>query len=81
MVELDGSQMTIWRMHFTCCIPKATDMLSEGVILVIFPLQQWLHKCASVLHILPVLFNITCCLYNFYTGCLECSSFLSIFQD
>jgi len=43
-------QMTIWRMCRTCWIPKATNAHSEYVILIAFPLQQWLHKCTSVLH-------------------------------
>jgi len=42
-------QMTIWCMHIVCGMPKATDTLSGYVILIAFPLLQWLHKCASVL--------------------------------
>jgi hypothetical protein len=42
-------QMTIWRMRIACWIPKATDTHSEYVILIAFPLQQWLHNGASVL--------------------------------
>jgi hypothetical protein len=33
--------MTIWRMHFECWIPKATNTHSGFVILIAFPLQQW----------------------------------------
>jgi len=36
-------QMTIWCMHIACWIPKATNRFSEYVILIAFPLQQWLH--------------------------------------
>ena len=43
-------------MRFACWIPKATDMLSEYVILIAFPLQQWLYKCTSMLHYM----NIAC---------------------
>ena len=42
-------QMTIWRMHITCWISKATNTLSEYVTLNAFPLQQWLHGRVSVL--------------------------------
>jgi hypothetical protein len=42
-------QITIWRMHIACLIPKATHKHSEYVTLVTFPLQQWLHERASVL--------------------------------
>jgi len=39
----------IWHMHVVCWITKATDTHLEYVILIAFPLQQWLHECASVL--------------------------------
>ena len=48
-VELGRPQMTIWCMHISCWIPKATNRHSEYIILIAFPLQQWLHKSASVL--------------------------------
>jgi len=31
-----------WRMRMACWIHKATDAYSEYVILINFPLQQWL---------------------------------------
>jgi len=46
MVETSRPRMT-WRMRIACWIPKATDTHSEYVILVAFPLQQWLHENAS----------------------------------
>jgi hypothetical protein len=49
IVEPDGPQMTIWRTHLTCWLPKATNTHSEYVILIVFPLQQWLHESASML--------------------------------
>jgi hypothetical protein len=49
IVEPDKPQLTIWRMRIACCIPKATNAHSEYVILIAFPLQQWLHKHASSL--------------------------------
>ena len=36
----------IRRMRFPCWIPKATNTYSECVILIAFPLQQWLHDGA-----------------------------------
>ena len=37
-------------MHIARWMHKAVDTHSECVILIAFPLQQWLHKHASVLH-------------------------------
>ena len=42
-------QMTIRRMRTACWTPRATNRHSEYVILIAFPLQQWLHKRAPVL--------------------------------
>jgi len=42
-------QMTIWRKRITCCIPRATNKHPGYVIFTAFPLQQILHKRASVL--------------------------------
>jgi hypothetical protein len=58
MVEPGRLQMTIWRMRITSWIPKATNEISEYVILIIFPLQQWLHESSSMLgySILSLLF-------------------------
>jgi hypothetical protein len=42
-------QMTIWRMRIACWIPKATNTHSQHVVLIAFPLQQWLRERASVL--------------------------------
>jgi hypothetical protein len=48
-VEPDRTQVTIWRMHIGCWIPKATNTRSEYVTLIAFPLQQWLHESAFML--------------------------------
>jgi len=48
-VEPDRPQMPIWRMRVAWWIPKATDTHSEYVILIAFPLQEWLQGGASVL--------------------------------
>jgi hypothetical protein len=37
-------QMTIGHMRIAFWIPKAKDTHSEYVILIDFPLQQWLHE-------------------------------------
>jgi hypothetical protein len=42
-------QMTIWRMRVVCCMPKSTSTHSEYVILIAFPLQQWLYERDSLL--------------------------------
>jgi hypothetical protein len=49
IVERDRPQMTTWRMRNACWIPKATNTQTEYVILIAFPMQQWLHERASVL--------------------------------
>jgi len=48
-VKLGRLQMKIWRMRIACCTPKATNTHSKYVILISFPLQQWLNERASVL--------------------------------
>ena len=49
VVGLDRPQVTIWRMRIACWIPKTTNTHSEYVILIAFPLQQWLHERTSIL--------------------------------
>ena len=49
ILELSRPQMTIWRVRIACWITKATNTHSQYVILIAFPLQQWLHKRASLL--------------------------------
>ena len=46
-VEPGRSRMTVWRMRIGRWIPKATNTLSEYVIIVAL-LQQWLHARLSV---------------------------------
>jgi hypothetical protein len=41
-----------------CWISKATNTHSKYVILIAFPMQQWLHECAATLHL--------------YAHCLSC---------
>jgi hypothetical protein len=49
IVQRGRQQMTIWRMRIVCRITKATDTHSQYVMLIVFPLQQWLHESASLL--------------------------------
>ena len=48
-VELDRPQMAIWRIRIACSTLKAAKTRSEYVILIAFPLQQWLYERVSVL--------------------------------
>jgi len=55
-VQPERQQITIWRMRIACWIPKATNTVTDYVILIAFPLQQWLGIRASLLlyaHCLP----------------------------
>jgi len=58
--ERNGPQMTIWHMRIACWIPKATNTHTSCVILIAFPLQQWLHERASMLRL-----TYLACLVNF----------------
>jgi len=43
IVEPDMPQIKVWRMRVACWIPKAINTYAEYVILIAFPLQQWLQ--------------------------------------
>jgi hypothetical protein len=45
-----GRLQTIWRMRIACWMPKSTNTHSKYVILIAFPLQQWLYERTSMLH-------------------------------
>jgi len=49
ILERGRLQITIWRMRIACWIPKTTKTHVGYVIIIAFPLQQWLHERASVL--------------------------------
>ena len=53
-------QMTAWCTHIASWIPKATNTLSEYVILIAVTLKQWLHERASVLRYT----HLACLLYE-----------------
>ena len=57
-VQPDTLQMTIWRMGIACWISEATDTHSDYVILIDFPLQQWLHESASMLCYMYIAFLV-----------------------
>ena len=46
--ERGGPHMTIWRMHIECWIPKATNMHTEYVLLIAFPIQICSNERASM---------------------------------
>jgi len=47
-------------MRIACWIPKATNTYSEYVMLIAFPLQQWLYEHTSLLRYTYV----HCCLFQ-----------------
>ena len=49
ILERGRTHMTIWRLHITCWITKATHTHSQCEILIALPLQKWLHERASIL--------------------------------
>ena len=55
-------QMTTWRMRISRYVPKAKNTLSEFIIRIAFPQQQWLHEIASILRK-----TYTAYLVNFYS--------------
>jgi len=48
IADPDRPPLAIWRLHIACWITKATNTHSEYVILIAFPLQQWLRERASI---------------------------------
>jgi len=56
IVESDRPQMTIWRMHIACWIPKVTNTNWEYVIIYFsFPLQQFWLERADMLRLVTIL--------------------------
>jgi len=54
-------------MRFACWINKATNTHSEYVIVIAFPLQQWLHERESVSH-----YTYTACRASLWVPCIQC---------
>ena len=59
IVETGRSQITKWHMHIACCMPKAIPRICRTV----YPLQQLLHKCASVLRCTYIAFLVPTCTF------------------
>ena len=57
IVQRGRPQMATWCMCIACWVPNAKDRHSEYLVLIAFPLQQWLHERASMwrYNSLPVL--------------------------
>jgi hypothetical protein len=60
-VEWGSPQIKIWRMRIACWMPNATNAHAGFVIIIAFPLQQWLYKRDSLLRYMyiPSLFILT----------------------
>jgi hypothetical protein len=56
----DRPQTKIRRTRIVCWIPYATNTHSEYVIIMNFPLQQRLHKHASLLHYTYIAYLVKC---------------------
>ena len=62
IVQQGRPQMTIWRMRIACWIPKFTNTPSESVILIAFPLQQWLSVTSWY-----IACHVSCIICRLYT--------------
>ena len=70
-VQPDRPQMPIRSMRIACSTPKATNAHSIHVILITFPLKQWLHERPHC-----CLYRWTACLVGFCRGVDEVPVFL-----
>jgi len=50
LVQLERLQKTLKRMRIACWITKAKNTHVEYVILIAFPMQQWLQERAPLLN-------------------------------
>ena len=50
VLQPERQRMTVQRMRFVRWITKPADTYSEYVILIVCPLQQYLHERTSMLH-------------------------------
>jgi hypothetical protein len=70
VVDRGKPQMTIWRIRVVCWWAKATNTRSQYVILIVLPLQQWLHESPSLLRHSTLLFlsfsQLICVLITLY---------------
>ena len=65
IVDSGTPQMTIRRMRIVCWIIKVTNAHSDYVIIITFPLQQWLPESASML----IYKYIACKVYDCQKNC------------
>jgi hypothetical protein len=49
MIEPDRIQTKIRRMRIAGSIPKATNILLEYIILIVYPVREWLLVSAAML--------------------------------
>jgi hypothetical protein len=70
-------QTTMWRMCIAW-VPKPTNIHSEYVILIDFPLQQWFHERASMLRY--TYFVCLAFLYIFHS-CVVYNQFATLNQE
>ena len=74
IVEPDRPQMTIWYMPIACWLPKATNTLSEYVIVIAFPQQKWLYERAPVLPFTCIASLVLSELHLFGSSVYKCQS-------
>jgi hypothetical protein len=75
IVEPDRPLMTVWRMCIACWTNKATNTPLEYVIIVSFPLQQWLLERTST----PRCMYVACLVHIPYVLLYFIVSFLKLF--
>jgi len=79
-----GRPQMIWRMRIACGILKATNAHTDCVILIAFPLQQWLYERASMLRykyiVCPVVTNFSNSLKNRRTLSVHYAYFIALPQ-
>ena len=66
-VKPDMPQMTISRVRFACCTPKATDTLSEYVIVIVFPREKNGHANPTECCVCALI----ACLFTFLKKCVS----------
>jgi hypothetical protein len=59
-IELGMPQIKIWHMNIACWITKATNIQSEYVIIIAFPLQQLLGERVYVLRYMHIACPVIC---------------------
>jgi hypothetical protein len=60
IVQAGRLQMTVWHMRIVRWMHKASNAHSEYVMLIAFPLKQWLHERVSMSHVIHCLSCFKC---------------------